>query len=110
MCANSQEIPGCATSSPHRPEAACAGAAWHEKELQPSWPPRTAAVTHPFRPRSPGRHPVPAVPRQPNCTDRFASPIQNPSITDFCASSSPDTSAAPMVTNSGAKCSVRGWA
>ncbi|UJA08780.1 hypothetical protein HGI09_37070 [Streptomyces collinus] len=48
--------------------------------------------------------------RQSNCTDRFAIPIQNPSITDRCALGRPPASAAPMVTNSGAKCSVRGWA
>ena len=45
---------------------------------------------------------------QPTWTDRLAMPIQKPSITLRCVPRS--ASAAPSVTNSGAKCSVRGWA
>lgn len=45
---------------------------------------------------------------QPNWSDLFARPIQKPSMMLRPSPSSP--SAAPSVTNSGAKCSVRGWA
>ena len=70
----------------------------------PTW--KTARTAR-WLPRSAPRPPASPY---PNCTDRFASPIQKPSITDFWAVGSPPASAAPMATKSGAKCSVRGWA